>query len=200
MANKEIEKNNAVWNEMRVSIRQDFLVTDLLKHPVKAQVYTALLIEGPAGHEELADEISSAGRTTVYNTLRELGEASQINVDKTTEPYQYNADPVRKEITNDDGDVAFTATPAFIAVISATEVRDDINAFYEQHGVETLATAYQATIEYLNGQLSRRMTADKIGVSTYAAIAITEEIEEVLREMDGYDPYLDDQLTVELND
>jgi len=34
----------------------------------------------------------------------------------------------------------------------------------------------------------------------YAAIAITEEIEEVLREMDGYDPYLDDQLTVELND
>lgn len=44
------------------------------------------------------------------------------------------------------------------------------------------------------------MAADNIGVSDYEGIAIREEIEESIREIRGYDPYLDEQITTELDE
>jgi len=63
-----------------------------------------------------------------------------------------------------------------------------------------VAAAYQAPFDYLNRNISRRMAADNIGVSDYEGIAIREEIEESIREIRGYDPYLDEQITTELDE
>lgn len=44
------------------------------------------------------------------------------------------------------------------------------------------------------------MAADNIGVNDYESIAIREEIEESIREIRGYDSYLDEQITTELDE
>ncbi|MEZ3162276.1 DUF7437 domain-containing protein [Halorubrum miltondacostae] len=83
-------------------------------------------------------------------------------------------------------------TETFQAVLDAD--RDDIRDFHRKHGEDKLADALEVTIDYLNGELTRRMAATDLGVTNYEGINITNEIEEVVREMHRKDPWLDTQL------
>ena len=85
-------------------------------------------------------------------------------------------------------------TDTFHAVLDAADKRDDIREFRRANGDDKLAEALAVTVGYLNGELTRRMAATELGVSNYAGIAITNEIEEVVRERYGDDPWLDQQL------
>lgn len=88
----------------------------------------------------------------------------------------------------------FEVTPTFIAIVSASAIRDDIELFLDRHSIGTLAAAYKATLVYLNGWATCRMAVKKIGLELYEGITIPEEIESVRDEMCGTDPYLADQL------
>lgn len=96
-------------------------------------------------------------------------------------------------MTNTDTD-EIKDTDTFRAILDAADHRDDIWAFRQEHDDEKLAEALSVTIDYLNGRLTRRMAATELEVSNYAGIAITDEIEEIVRERDGNDPWLDAQL------
>ncbi|ELZ40635.1 hypothetical protein C471_07626 [Halorubrum saccharovorum DSM 1137] len=96
-------------------------------------------------------------------------------------------------MTNTDVD-EIEETETFEAILDAASHRDDIRAFKEQHGDEKLAEALGLTIDYLNSELTRRMAATELEVSNYAGIAITDEIEEIVRARYGDDPWLDAQL------
>lgn len=85
-------------------------------------------------------------------------------------------------------------TETFESVLDAASHHDDIRKFRRAHGDDKLAEALAVTIDYLNGELTRRMVATELEVSNYAGIAITNEIEEVVRERYGDDPWLDQQL------
>ena len=85
-------------------------------------------------------------------------------------------------------------TETFREILAAADHRDDVEAFRQEYGEEKLAEALSATIDYLNGRLTRRMAATELEVSNYAGIAITNEIEKVVRARYGDDPWLDTQL------
>jgi len=90
----------------------------------------------------------------------------------------------------DTDEIKGTAT--FQAVLDAD--RDDIQVFRREHGDDKLAEALEVTIDFLNAEMTRRMAETELRVSNYAGITITNEIEEVVREMHGGDPWLDRQL------
>jgi len=176
------------------SVDRDVLVHDLLRDTTKARVYTAVLVDGPIQREAVNERIEGLGDTTIYQTLRELAETEYVTVDDATEPYEYTARPVQTHVVSDDGATVFEVTPTFIAVMSASAVRDDIELFLERHSIGALAAAYEATLAYLSGQASRRMVVEEVGLEPYEGITITEEVESVVDEMRGTDPYLADRL------
>lgn len=170
----------------------------LLRDKRKARVYTAVLTEGPVTRDRVNEIINDVGETTIYQTLRELSESEYVTVDDSTEPYEYTATPVRAIVLDDRGEkTLFEVTPTFIAVVSASAVRDDLALFIERHSIGMLAAAFDATVDYLNGEMSRRMAAEELGLEPYEGIAITDEIESVITTMHGHDPYLDAALDEE---
>ncbi|CDK39469.1 hypothetical protein [Halorubrum sp. AJ67] len=90
-------------------------------------------------------------------------------------------------------------TVTFQKILDAANHRDDIRVFRREHGDEKLAEALEVTIGYLNAEMTRRMAATELGVSNYTGITITNEIEEVVRDMYREDPWLDDQLRNGIN-
>lgn len=177
------------------SFNRDRFAYDLLKDRRKARVYTAVLTEGPVTRDRVTELIDGVGETTVYEVLRELSETEYVDVDDRTEPYEYTANPIRTYVVNGEGEqTVFEVTPTFIAVVSASAVRDDIDLFIDRHSLGMLAAAYQATLAHLNGEMSRRMAADQLDLDPYEGITITNAIETVVDEMRGHDPLLDEQL------
>lgn len=166
------------------SFDRDWLAYELVREPRKARVYTAVLLEGPVARDELTEMVDDLSGTTIYNLLRELTETEYVNVDDSSEPYEYTARPIQAPVVGEDGDqTVFTITPGFVAVVSASDIRDDISLFVERHSLGMLAAAYDATIPYLDGEMSRRMAAEKLGLDTYEGLTITNEIESVIEEM-----------------
>jgi len=177
------------------TVDRDVLVHDLLRDATKARVYTAVLVEGPIQRKELNERIEDLGETTIYETLRDLADTEYVTVDDSTEPYEYTATPVRTRIVGDDEATTFEVTPTFVALVSASAVRDDIDLFLNRHSLGKLAAAYEATLAYLNGHATRRMAAKEIGLDPYEGIAITEEIETVIDQLRDSDPYLAEHLS-----
>lgn len=175
------------------TVDRDVLVHELLRDTTKARVYTAVLVEGPIQHKELNERIEDLGETTIYQTLRDLADTEYVAVNDSTEPYEYTATPVHTRIISDDGTATFEVTPTFIALVSASAVRDDIELFLERHSLGMLAAAYEATLAYLKGRATRRMAAEEVGLDPYEGITITEEIEAVIDQMRDADPYLAEQ-------
>lgn len=89
-----------------------------------------------------------------------------------------------------DAEIKDTAT--FREILNAD--RDAIQEFRREHGDDKLAEALEVTIDFLNAEMTRRMAATDLGVTNYEGINITNETEEVVREMHGEDPWLDRQL------
>jgi len=169
----------------------DVPVHDLLRDTQKARVYTAVLVEGPIKIDELNEQIDDLDETTINQTLSHLINTEYLTVDDSTEPYEYTAIPVHTQIFSDDGAATFEVTPTFVALVSASAVRDDLEVFLERHTIGELAQAYEATLDYLQGRATRRMVAEEIGLAPYEGITITQEMEAVIDQLHDSDPYLD---------
>ena len=101
----------------------------------------------------------------------------------------FRSDPVTGNWT---GETTFELGPAIIAVYGATSVDEDLELFVDRHGKAALAPAVTATIEYLQGNTTRRGVADDLGVPAVEAIAVTQAIERIIAVVKAHDPTLDD--------
>lgn len=177
------------------SFDRDRLVYELIRNPKKARVYTAVLVEQPVTRAELAEFIDGPSETTVYNLLRELKQTEYVNENDSSEPYEYTAQPVQALVVDDEGERSvFKITPVFVAIVSASDIRDDIGLFVERHSLGMLAAAYDATTAYLNGEMSQRMAVKRLGLDTYEGLTIMNEVESIIEEMRPHDPALEAQM------
>lgn len=168
---------------------QFFVVQSLLGTPELARIYTDLLINSPTTITAVRDR-QGVSKSTAYkyaNTLAELGVANELDAyeDGST---LWRAAPV-SGVWRDE--TAVELGPVLIAVFGATSVADDLELFMERHGKAALAPAVTATIEYLDGETTRRGIAENLGVPAVEAIAVSQVIERIVAVVKDHDPTLD---------
>lgn len=163
-------------------------VSAVTRKPRLAQLYTAVLRNGPIPGSELG-EIVGIPTSTLYTDLNQLVEIGAIEISDDTRPKEYTADPIRLAVQH-DGDT-FHVTPTVVAAIGAIETNDELEAFYDRHGLATFTAALGKTRDYLAGRVTRRMIASDLDVTAAEGIAVTMELEELIHDMVPYDPYIE---------
>lgn len=163
-------------------------VSIVLRKPRLAQLYTAVLREGPITGPEL-EEILEIPSSTLYTDLQGLGETGAVKIADDTRPKTYTAEPIQLTVQHDDD--TFHVTPTVIAAIGKVETNDELAAFYERHGLATLTAALGKTLDHLAGQLTRRMIASDLGVAAVEGVTVTMELEELIQDMAPHDPHIE---------
>lgn len=156
-----------------------------------ARIYTDLLINSPTTITAVRNR-QGVSKSTAYkyaNTLAELGIAKELDAYRDGSSL-WRGEPV-SGVWRDD--TAVELGPVLIAVFGATSVDNDLELFIERHGKAALAPAVTATIEYLDGETTRRGVADELGVPAVEAIAITQVIERIIAVVKDHDPTLDER-------
>ena len=170
--------------------RRFFVFQELLGTPELARFYTDLLINSPTT-VTVARNRQEFSKSTAYkyaNTLAELGIAAELDEYEDGSAL-WRADPVSGNWTDE---TTLELGPVIIAVYGATSVDDDLELFVDRHGKAALAPAVTATMEYLQGNTTRRGVADDLGVPAVEAIAVTQAIERIIAVVKDHDPTLDD--------
>ena len=163
---------------------------ELLGSPDLARFYTDLLINSPTTVSAVRER-QSLSKSTAYkyaNTLAELGVAEELD-EYEDGSARWRALPVSGNWT--DG-TTIELGPVIIAVYGATGVDEDLELFVDRHGRAALAPAVTATVEYLEGDITRRGVADALGVPAVEGIAVTQAIERVVVVVKPYDPTLEE--------
>jgi predicted transcriptional regulator len=163
-------------------------VSAVIRKPRLAQLYTAVLRNEPITGSELGEMVGIPS-STLYTDLNQLVEMGAVEISDDTRPKEYTADTIRLTVQH-DGDT-FHVTPTVVAAIGATETNDELEAFYERHGLATFAAALGKTRDYLAGRVTRRMIASDLDVTAAEGIAATIELEELIHDMVPYDPYIE---------
>lgn len=165
-----------------------FALQELLATPELARFYTDLLINTPTTITAARDRLGLS-KSTAYkyaNTLEELGIVAERD-EYDNGSSLWRADPVTG-VWNSETTVALG--PTVIAVYGATTVDDDLELFVDRHGKAALAPAINATIEYLNGNTTRRGVAAALDVPAVEGIAVSQAIERIIGSVRDVDPAL----------
>ncbi|WP_199241435.1 hypothetical protein [Halorubrum sp. ARQ200] len=173
-----------------------FAIQELLGIPELARFYTDLLIN-TSTTITAARERQEFSKSTAYkyaNMLEKLGVAEELDEHQDGSAL-WRAEPVSGDWTDE---ITLEFGPAIIAVYGATSVDDDLELYVDRHGKAALAPAVMGTINYLQGETTRRGVADDVGVPAVEAIAVTQAIERVLVVVKDSDPTLSD-VTFEVN-
>lgn len=166
-----------------------FVVQELLGTAELARFYTDLLINSPTTITAARDR-QGFSKSTAYkyaNTLAELGVAEELDTYEDGSSL-WRVAPVSGNWTDE---TTIELGPVIIAVYGATSVNDDLELFIDRHGKAALAPAITATLNYLNGDTTRRGVADTLDVPVVEAIAVTQVIERIIAEVKDHDPTLD---------
>jgi hypothetical protein len=172
------------------SARQFFVFQKLLDTPELARFYTDLLIHSPTTVTAARDR-QGFSKSTAYkyaNALAELGVAEELDEYENGSAL-WRADPVSGNWT---GETTVELGPVIVAVYGATSVDDDLELFVDRHGKAALAPAVTATIEYLQGNTTRRGAADTLDVPAVEGIAVTQAVERIIAIVGSHDPTLED--------
>jgi hypothetical protein len=167
-----------------------FAFQELLATPELARFYTDLLINSPTTITAARDR-QGLSKSTAYkyaNTLEEMNIAEELD-EHDNGSTLWRTDPV-SGIWNSE--TAVTLSPTVIAVYGATAVDDDLALFVDRHGKAALAPAISATIEYLNGNTTRRGVAVALDVPAVEGIAVSQAIERIIGVVRDADPSLKD--------
>ena len=167
-----------------------FVFQELLGIPELARFYTDLLINSPTTVTAARDrqEFSKSTAYKYANMLAELGVAAELD-EYEGRSALWRAEPVTGNWTDKK---TLELGPVIVAVYGATSVDDDLELFVDRHGKAALAPAVTATIEYLQGNTTRRGVADDLGVPAAEAIAVTQTIERIIAVVKDHDPTFDD--------
>ena len=170
--------------------RRFFVFQELLGTPELARFYTDLLVNSPTTVTAARDrqEFSKSTAYKYANMLAELGVAAELDEYEDGSAL-WRTEPVTGNWTDE---TTLELGPVIVAVYGATSVDDDLELFVDRHGKAALAPAVTATIEYLQGNTTRRGVADDLGVPAVEAIAVTQAIERIIAVVKAHDPTLDD--------
>ncbi|WP_248910350.1 helix-turn-helix domain-containing protein [Halocatena marina] len=166
-----------------------FVVQELLGTPALARIYTDVLINSPTTITAVRDR-QGVSKSTAYkyaNTLAELGVAEELDAHKDGSSL-WRAEPVSGIWTDE---TTIELGPVIIAVFGATSVDDDLELFIERHGKAALAPAITATVDYLNGETTRRGVAAALEVPAVEGIAVSQAIERIIAVVKPHDSTLD---------
>lgn len=158
-------------------------VGQLLTRPPLARVYVYSYYYGPVTRPEIETALEIP-KTTVYDHIDTLEEFGVVTLEGDR-PEKVHADA----IYIDDDEI--TITPTLLHAVALQEIDDDIAHFVDRYGVGKLGAAVsQAGLHYA-GQITQRMAADPLGVSTGEAILIVTALKPALAAGHQYDPYFD---------
>ena len=169
--------------EVEAGVNYLATVGRLLDHPELARVYVYICYYGPVTRPEIKTALDIP-KTTVYDhieTLETLGVVSLAG----SRPMEVTADPV--QITTD----GIVVTPTILHAVALQEVDEDIAYFVDRHGVGKLAAAVQQAGRHYAGELTQRMAAEPLGISTTEAMSIILALRPVLALGREHDPYFE---------
>ena len=169
--------------DLETGINQLATVGRLLEHPELARVYVYVCYYGPVTRPQIKAALNIP-KTTVYDHVETLSTLGVLTL-AGDRPMEATADPVR--ITTD----GIVVTPTILHAVALQEVDENISYFLERHGVGKLAAALRQAGFHYAGQITQRMVADPLDISTGEAISIVLALEPALAVGREYDPYFD---------
>lgn len=161
---------------------------ELLKSPRLARLYTFLLRNGPVSIDTVKEELEMPHSTT-YKYVRQLEKMGVLTRNKKDTPTTVTVVPIRLRLEADDGEAV--ATPVLIDAVGRQLEDKDIQVFLERHGVAKLASALHYTIRVMNGELTQRTAASRLGVHSVEGMTVINALQDVVEDAAHYDPYLE---------
>ena len=103
-------------------------------------------------------------------------------------PTTISVEPIRLKLETAQGDVI--ATPVLIDAIARQVDTEDIRVFVERQGIPKLAAAVHYTLRVMDGELTQRTAANKLGVHPVEGMTVITALREVIEDAMAYDPSL----------
>ena len=157
--------------------RSFIAASEILSNPDLAKVYTDILLNQPTTNSGIERRLGLAGSTTSMRVgkLKRLGIVADTSSGKES---QLTTDPLVLALGEADSQLLFT--PVAIAAYGASDEVRELELFLDRHGTAKLLMAVEQTKAYLNGELTRRGVADRLGIEEIEGISITQALEPLL--------------------
>lgn len=167
----------------------DFLTyAELLNTPELARLYIYILRQGPIEIETIKTELEVPHSTT-YKYVRRLEEMGVLTRHDEETPTLVSVEAIRLLLDTEQGEVA--ASPTLIDAIGRQLDTEDIRVFTERQGIAKLAAALHYTLRIIDGDLTQRTAASKLGVHSVEGMTVITALQDVIEEAASYDPYLE---------
>jgi DNA-binding MarR family transcriptional regulator len=160
----------------------------LLNTPRLARLYIYILQHGPVEIETIKSDLEMAHSTT-YKYIGQLEEMGLLSRDDDVTPTTVTVTPIRLQLDTEHGDVL--ATPALVDAVGRQFENEDIRVFVERQEIAKLAAALHYTLRVMNGELTQRTAATKLGVHPVEGMAVFTALQDVVEDAASYDPYLE---------
>ncbi|WP_336326799.1 DUF7437 domain-containing protein [Halovenus sp. HT40] len=167
--------------DLESGINQLATVGRLLDNPELARVYVYVCYYGPVTRPQIKTALEIP-KTTVYDHVGTLDALGIVTLEGDR-PIDVTAAAVR--ITSD----GIVVTPTILHAVALQEVDEEISYFVERHGVGKLAAAVRQAGLHYAGQITQRMAADPLAISTGEAISIIHALKPAIVVGREYDPY-----------
>ncbi|MFC6733968.1 helix-turn-helix domain-containing protein [Haladaptatus sp. DYSN1] len=160
---------------------------ELLNTPRLARLYIYILRYGPVEIETIKQDLDMAHSTT-YKYIGQLEEMGVLSRNEDATPTTVSVVPIQLQLDTPHGDVL--ATPTLIDAIGRQLESADIRVFVERQGIPKLAAALHYTLRIMDGELSQRTAASKLGVHAVEGMTVFTALQEVVEDAASYDPFL----------
>ncbi|WP_136602636.1 DUF7437 domain-containing protein [Salinigranum halophilum] len=160
----------------------------LLNTPRLARLYIYILQHGPVEIETINSDLEMAHSTT-YKYIGQLEEMGLLSRDDEATPTTVTVTPIRLRLDTEHGDVL--ATPTLVDAVGRQFENEDIRVFVERQGIAKLAAALHYTLRVMNGELTQRTAATKLGVHPVEGMTVFTALLDVVEDAASYDPYLE---------
>ena len=160
----------------------------LLNTPQLARLYIYALRNGPVTIEAVKRDLEFPHSTT-YKYIGELEEMGILTRHENDTPTTISVEPIRLKLETAHGDVF--ATPVLVDAIARQVDTDDIRVFVDRQGIPKLAAAVHYTLRVMDGELTQRTAANKLGVHPVEGMTVITALQDVIDDAMAYDPYLE---------
>jgi hypothetical protein len=162
--------------------------TELLNTPSLARLYIFILRTGTVDIDTIKDDLEMPHSTT-YKYIGQLEEMGILTRHDDESPSTVSVEPIHLELDTSHGEIA--ATPVLVDAISRQIDTEDIRIFLNRQGIAKIAAALYYTQRIMNGELTQRTAANKLGVHPVEGITVITALRDVVEEAAAYDPYLE---------
>jgi len=156
-------------------------ISDVVTNQRYAQIYARMLTLDTPTIAELSEGLDSS-TTTVYEDVHHLVESGILERVTDTQPHRYRARQIELNVGTNDG--SYQITPALIVALARRETNENIQLFFDRHGVGGLATAFEYARDYVRGRMNARIMAREQDLPVLEAETIMQELRDVLLDVD----------------